>query len=64
MPGEDGNWPAAPASIRRLSRDEMDGVALVHRASFDERMPWLAGLHTPSEDRAYVRTQVFARCKV
>ena len=53
-----------PASIRRLSRDEMDQAALVHRASFDERLPRLAGLHTPSEDRAFYRDQVFARCEV
>lgn len=54
----------APVSVRRLSRDEMDQVALVHRASFDERVPWLAGLHTPSEDRAYFRDQVFPSCDV
>ncbi len=53
-----------PASIRRLSLDEMDQAALVHRAAFDERLPWLAGLHTPSEDRAFYRDQVFARCEV
>ena len=64
MHGGDDKRPVAPASIRRLSRDEMDGTALVHRASFDERMPWLAGLHTPSEDRAYFRNQVFAQCEV
>ncbi len=51
-------------SVRRLSRDEMDQAALVHRASFDDRVPWLAGLHTPSEDHAYFRDQIFARCDV
>lgn len=55
---------SAPASIRRLSRDEMDQAALVHRAAFDDRLPWLAGLHPPSEDRAYYRTQVFVQCEV
>ena len=54
----------APISVRRLSRDEMDQVALVHRASFDGRVPWLAGLHTPSEDRAYFLDQVFPRHEV
>ena len=53
-----------PASIRRLSLDEMDQAALVHRAAFDERLPWLARLHTPSEDRAFYRDQVFARNEV
>lgn len=51
-------------SFRRLSRDDMDGAARVHRAAFDERLPWLAGLHTPGEDRAYFQNQVFAQCEV
>lgn len=51
-------------SFRRLSRNEVDGAARVHRASFDDRVPWLAGLHTPSEDRAYFRDQVFPWCEV
>lgn len=42
----------------------MDTVAAVHRASFDERLPWLAGLHTPEEDRAYFRNVVFEECEV
>ncbi len=63
-PGKDDKRPVVPASIRRLSRDEMDQAALVHRASFDDRVPWLAGLHTPSEDRAYFRDQVFPWCEV
>jgi putative acetyltransferase len=44
--------------IRRLSLDEMDQAALLHRAAFDERLPWLAGLHTPAEDRAFFRDHV------
>lgn len=51
-------------SFRRLSRDGMDEAARVHRAAFDNRLPWLAGLHTPEEDRAYYRNQVFAQCEV
>lgn len=51
-------------SFRRLLLDEMEEAARVHRAAFDERVPWLAGLHTPEEDHAYFRTQVFARCEV
>lgn len=54
----------APAAIRRLSRDEMDQAALVHRAAFDERLPWLTGLHTPLEDRAFFREQIFTQCDV
>ena len=51
-------------SVRRLSQDDMDEAARVHRAAFDDRLPWLAGLHTPEEDRAYYRNQVFAQCEV
>ena len=51
-------------SFRRLSLDEMEEAALVHRASFDARVPWLAGLHAPAEDRAYFRDQIFPWCEV
>lgn len=37
----------------------MDVAAAVHRASFDDRLPWLAGLHTPEEDRAFFGKVVF-----
>jgi len=50
--------------LRRLSRDEMASAALVHRTAFDERLPWLAGLHTPAEDHAFFRDRVFAECEV
>ena len=42
----------------------MAAASLVHRASFDERLPWLAGLHTPNEDRAFYECHVFSRCDV
>ncbi len=42
----------------------MDAAAHVHRRAFDERLSWLAGLHTPDEDRAYFRDTVFAECEV
>src|SRR5690349_4724952 len=42
----------------------MDHAALVHRASFDERLPWLIGLHTPDQDRRFYREQVFVACTV
>jgi GNAT superfamily N-acetyltransferase len=38
----------------------MARVAEVHRRAFDDRLPWLAGQHTPAEDRAYFRDVVFA----
>ncbi|MCF6108829.1 GNAT family N-acetyltransferase [Mesorhizobium muleiense] len=42
----------------------MNRAALVHRASFDERLPWLAGLHTPAEDQWFYRERVFPKCTV
>jgi GNAT superfamily N-acetyltransferase len=42
----------------------MDDVANVHRIAFDDRLPWLAGLHTPEEDRRFYRERVFASCEV
>jgi GNAT superfamily N-acetyltransferase len=50
--------------IRKLDLVDMDAAARVHRAAFDERLPWLAGLHTPEEDRQFYRTQVFRDCAV
>ncbi len=50
-------------SFRRLSLDDMDRAAVVLRTAFDERLPWLAGLHTPEQDRAFFRGHVFAHCE-
>jgi putative acetyltransferase len=51
-------------SSKRLLRSEMDQAALIHRRAFDERLPWLAGLHTPAADRAFFRDRVFVDCEV
>ena len=50
--------------LRKLALADMDAAAAVHRASFDHALPWLAGLHTRVEDRAFYRTQVFPACQV
>jgi putative acetyltransferase len=50
--------------LRRLVIKDMDAAAAVHRVSFDRALPWLAGLHTPAEDRAFYRSQVFKSCDV
>ena len=42
----------------------MDRAAEIHRAAFDERLPWLAGLHTPDEDRAFYRAHVDRDCRL
>ena len=54
----------AEIGVRRLDLTDMDAAARVHRAAFDDRLPWLAGLHTPEEDRQFYRTQVFSACTV
>ena len=53
-----------PFQLGRLGLHEMDHAARIHRAAFDERLPWLAGLHTPDEDRAFFRNHVFGDCEV
>jgi putative acetyltransferase len=54
---------AGPA-IRRLELTDMDAAAVVHRTAFDDRLPWLAGLHTAQEDRLYFRERVFRACEI
>ncbi|WP_347336653.1 GNAT family N-acetyltransferase [Bradyrhizobium macuxiense] len=40
----------------------MDAAARVHRAAFDQALPWLAGLHMPDEDRWFYRERMLAVC--
>lgn len=47
--------------LRCLTLEEMDRAATVHRASFDDQHPWLAGLHTPEEDRKRFPAPTFHR---
>jgi GNAT superfamily N-acetyltransferase len=51
-------------SIRQLELADMDAAASVHRTAFDHALPWLAGLHTPEEDRWFYRERVFTGCQV
>lgn len=53
----------ANGQLRRLAQEAMDQVAVIHRTAFDVRLPWLAGLHTPAEDRAFFHGHVFATCE-
>ena len=53
-----------PLTLSRLTLEDMDRSAVIHRAAFDERLPWLAGLHTPGGDRTYFRERVFVECEV
>jgi len=45
--------------LRKLDLADMDVAAQVHRAAFDEALPWLAGRHTPQEDRWFFRERLF-----
>jgi putative acetyltransferase len=49
-------------AIRRLTPADACDIARVHRASFDDRLPWLSGIHTPDDDLAYFRDTVCATC--
>jgi hypothetical protein len=50
--------------LRHLAMEETDRAAAVLRASFDQALPTLAGLHTPDEDRWFFRERVFAECQI
>lgn len=50
--------------FRKLGHGDMPAAAEVHRTSFDARLPWLAGLHTPDEDRDYWSGHLFPACQV
>lgn len=50
------------SSTRQLALADMDAAARVHRIAFDRAMPWLAGLHTPEEDRWFYRERMFKTC--
>lgn len=49
-------------SIRRLAPADTDAAARVHRAAFDHALSWLAGLHTPDEDRWFYRERMCVAC--
>ena len=48
--------------LRQLELADMDAAARVHRIAFDHALPWLAGLHTPDEDRWFYRERMFREC--
>lgn len=50
--------------LRPLALTDMGAAAQVHRAAFDQAMPWLTGLHTPDEDHWFYRECVFPVCRV
>ena len=56
--------PRKMGTLRRLTLDDMNTVARVHRRAFDDALPWLAGLHTPEEDAWFYRERMFVACEV
>jgi len=48
--------------LRKLEFADMEDAARVHRAAFDHALPWLAGLHTPQEDRWFFEERLFKTC--
>lgn len=54
----------SPFAVRSLQPVEADAVAQVLRASFDDRLPWLAGRHTAEEDKRFVREHLFPACEI
>ena len=50
--------------IRHLTPIYGGEAAKIHRAAFDDRLPWLRGLHTPAEDVRFYREVVFSNCEV
>ncbi len=59
----EGREPARHA-LRQLVLADMAEAAALHRAAFDHALPWLAGRHTPEEDRAFFREHVFVNTAV
>ena len=56
--------PTDRVVVRRLGLGDMDAAARVHRAAFDDQLPWLSGLHTPDEDLAYFKGPAFETCAI
>jgi putative acetyltransferase len=50
--------------VRRARSEESDAVAALHRLSRESAMPFMRGLHTVEEDRAFFRDRVFTECEV
>jgi putative acetyltransferase len=51
-------------TLRRADVAECDAIAVLFRLSRVAALPYLPDLHTPAEDAAFFREQVFATCEV
>lgn len=52
------------AIIKRLSLADMDRCADILRIAFDDRLPWLSGLHSTEQDRDFFRHHVFTNTEI
>src|SRR5215467_3046852 len=50
--------------IRQATSADSDDIARILRVSFETAMPFIPPLHTPDEDRAFIRTRVFPACEM
>jgi len=50
--------------VRQARHEEADTLAVILRVAMWTAMPFLPQLHTPEEDRRFVREIVFSRCDV
>ncbi|WP_313605429.1 GNAT family N-acetyltransferase [Rhizobium sp.] len=51
-------------TCRQLALADMEAASNVFRTAFDARLPWLAGLHKPEEDRAFWSGYLFSNCAI
>jgi putative acetyltransferase len=51
-------------ALRPLSLSDMASAAQVHRAAYDDRLPWLAGRYTPEQDLWFFRERLFPACRL
>jgi putative acetyltransferase len=51
-------------TTRRLLLADMPAAALIHRAAFNDRFPWIEEQHTPDEDSDFWSRVVFADCEI
>ncbi len=48
-----------PFALEKLCLDQVEAVARLYRAAYDDRFPFIAGRHTPADDIRYFRDTVF-----
>lgn len=51
-------------TLRKLALVDMEAASNVFRTAFDARLPWLAGLHKPEEDRTFWSGYLFSNCAI